>query len=191
MAQANRWRDGSEASVNPELASVVRRNVRALLEMRQRAEREQSVEDRIAAAITRFTGSLWFVYLHLLLLAGWLAANLQLISGIRPWDPYPFVMLAMIASVEAIFLSTFVLISQNRMAALDARRAELDLQINLLAEHEITRLMELSDAIARHLGVEVGRDSELDELKRDVPPETILREIENVEEELDRSSVAE
>ena len=74
----------------------------------------------------------------------------------RPFDPFPFVMLAMIASVEAIFLSTFVLISRNRQARLAERRAELDLQISLLAEHEITRLVERLEAVAEHLGVEQG-----------------------------------
>ena len=78
-----------------------------------------------------------FVYLHLALFGGWIIVNLGLIPGLRPFDP-SFVVLAMVASVEAIFLSTFVLISQNRMAAAADRRADLDLQVSLLAEHEIT-----------------------------------------------------
>ena len=77
--------------------------------------------------------------------------------GLRPFDPFPFVMLAMAASVEAIFLSTFVLISQNRMAELADKRADLDLQINLLSEHEITRLVKLLDAVAKRLGIPTTR----------------------------------
>ena len=83
----------------------------------------------------------------------------------------------MVASVEAIFLSTFVLISQNRMQAQAEQRAELDLQISLLAEHEVTQLMTLLDAVARHLRVETG-DPEIEEVKQDVDPRAVLRAIE-------------
>jgi uncharacterized membrane protein len=82
------------------------------------------------------------------------------------------------ASVEAIFLSTFVLISQNRMSAAADKRADLDLQISLLAEHEITKLTALVSAIADRVGVEVKGDDELDEVKQDVSPEAVLDEIE-------------
>src|SRR5438045_2164696 len=132
----------------PELSDIVHRNIRALLEVRKEFERQKRVEERVADCITAFTGSLRFVYMHAALFAAWIVVNLGWVPGVRPFDPFPFVMLAMLASVEAIFLSTFVLISQNRMAALAERRAELDLQINLLAEHEITRLIQLVDAIA-------------------------------------------
>jgi uncharacterized membrane protein len=89
----------------------------------------------------------------------------------------------MAASVEAIFLSTFVLIAQNQMTAQSERRADLDLQTSLLAEHEITRLIHMVDAIATRVGAQAGRDEQLDELKQDVRPETVLDEIERVEDE--------
>ena len=84
----------------------------------------------------------------------------------------------MMASVEAIFLSTFVLISQNRMSAAADKRADLDLQISLLAEHEITRLVTLVSGIADRMGVNTEADAELDEIKQDVAPEAVLDEIE-------------
>jgi uncharacterized membrane protein len=84
----------------------------------------------------------------------------------------------MAASVEAIFLSTFVLISQNRMAAEAEKRAELDLQISLLAEHEVTKLITLISAMADRMGIETDRDPELPELRRNVAPESVLDEIE-------------
>jgi uncharacterized membrane protein len=93
------------------------------------------------------------------------------------FDP-SFVVLAMAASVEAIFLSTFVLISQNRMGAAADKRADLDLQINLLAEHELTKLAELTSAIAMHLGIPASADPEIEEIKKDVAPEAVLDEIE-------------
>ncbi len=167
-----------------ELAGVVHRNIRALLEVRREFERRKRRRDRIADAITGFTGSMTFVYLHAALFGGWILVNTGIVPGWKPFDPFPFVMLAMFASVEAIFLSTFVLISQNRMAELAERRAELDLQINLLAEHEITRLITLADGIAAHLGVREGRAPQLDELKRDVTPEKVLAEIEQTRERL-------
>jgi uncharacterized membrane protein len=82
------------------------------------------------------------------------------------------------ASVEAIFLSTFVLISQNRMAAVADKRADLDLQISLLAEHEITKVATLVTAIAGRMGVQTEVDEELDEIQQDVAPEAVLDEIE-------------
>ncbi|HEX8579385.1 MAG TPA: DUF1003 domain-containing protein, partial [Allosphingosinicella sp.] len=83
------------------------RNIEALRE-RRRAQREGAgLQERVADAITGFTGSMKFVYLHLALFGGWIALNLGAVPGIAPWDP-SFVILAMMASVEAIFLSTFV-----------------------------------------------------------------------------------
>jgi uncharacterized membrane protein len=109
------------------------------------------------------------------------------------WLPLPkfdptFVVLAMVASVEAIFLSTFVLITQNRMAALVEKRAELDLQVSLLAEHEITRLIHLVSAIGEHLGLEEANDPELAELKKDVHPERVLDKIDRAATEQYRNS---
>jgi len=155
------------------LASVLERNIDALRSKRHEDERKASLQDRIAELITRFSGSMAFVYMHLVLVAGWVAINLGIIPLIPVFDP-TFVILATFASVEAIFLSTFVLISQNRAAAEADRRAELDLQTNLLSEHEITRLLTLTRAIAAHLGIEEADDPELEELERHVAPEKVL-----------------
>jgi uncharacterized membrane protein len=118
-----------------------------------------------------------FVYVHLLILLAWIGANVGLIPGAPRFDR-TFVILATAASVEAIFLSTFVLISQNRAAAAADRRADLDLQINLLTEHEVTRLINLTAAIADKLGVEASKDPHLEELQRDVAPEAVLDTLE-------------
>jgi uncharacterized membrane protein len=159
------------------LASALERNIR-VIDLRREAEaRDATPEERIADAVTRFTGSMRSVYLHLLVFGFWIVANVGLVPGIVPWDA-SLVVLAMIASVEAIFLSTFVLISQNRMAAAADKRADLDLQIDLLAEHEVTKLIAMTAAIAEHLGVSTSADTEVDELKRDVAPEAVLDELE-------------
>ena len=161
----------------PGLSSVLERNIQALKARRGREEAEATAQERIADAITRFTGSMLFVYLHLAFFGFWIIANLGWVPGVPKWDE-SFVVLAMMASVEAIFLSTFVLISQNRMSAASDKRADLDLQISLLAEHEITKLKALVSAIADRVGVEVKGDDELDEVKQDVSPEAVLDEIE-------------
>lgn len=133
------------------MAQVVERNIHALMERRQQQERDMSREESIADKVTRFTGSLPFVYVHLALFGIWILWNLK-VFGLAPFDP-SFVVLAMFASVEAIFLSTFVLISQNRMAAKADQRAELDLQVSLLAEHEITRLITLVTLMAKKMDI--------------------------------------
>jgi uncharacterized membrane protein len=160
------------------LNTALYRNIDALRRRHEEEERAATAHDRMAHRITRFAGSFGFVYLHLILYGSWLIANLGWVSGVKPWDR-SFIILSMAASVEAIFLSTFVLISQNRMAEENDRRAALDLQVNLLAEHEVTRLIRQTSAIADKLGVEVH--DEIEELKRDIAPEAVLEAIENAE----------
>lgn len=164
-------------------ARVVERNIAALIERRQQEDRRRRAQDRAADLITRFTGSMPFVYLHLALYAAWIFTNLGLLpglGGLKGFDP-GFTVLAMEASVEAIFLSTFVLISQNRMQALADKRADLDLQVSLLAEHEVTELIRMVRAMADRMGVAEARNPELDELSQDVRPETVLSRMEAAE----------
>jgi len=174
-------RVGSPTSPPPSpegLSSVLERNIHALQTRRNREEENASTQDRIADAITRFTGSMTFVFLHLAAFGFWIVANLGWIPGIPKWDE-SFVVLAMIASVEAIFLSTFVLISQNRMAAAADKRADLDLQISLLAEHEITKLAAMVAGIASHVGVKTEVDADVQEIKQNVAPEAVLDRLES------------
>jgi uncharacterized membrane protein len=162
-----------------ELAGVVHENIRALVEVRKQFARGRSLQEKVADAITGFAGSMAFVYFHIAFYGFWFTANTRLIPGLKPWDPFPFVMMAMIASVEAIFLTTFILISQNRMQAVAEKRNDLDLQINLLSEHEMTRSIELIERIARHLNV--PNIPEVGELKKDVSPKSVLEEMEREE----------
>ena len=159
------------------VAPVVARNIRALCERREREAAQASVQTRIADAITRFAGTMLFVYVHLAAVLFWIFANLGWIAGVPEWDP-SFTVLAMVASVEAIFLSTFVLITQNRMSAAANKRADLDLQISLLAEHELTELTVLVSEIAKQLGVKSAAEREIEEVKTEVVPEVVLDRIE-------------
>src|SRR5918999_4162058 len=161
-----------EGSPHTGMARVRERNIRALLARRRQEEQQANWQDRLADRITAFTGSLWFVYCHLAIYGLWILANLPGVP-LPHFDP-TYVILAMAASVEAIFLSTFILITQNRMTAQAAKRADLDLQVSLLAEHEITRLITLVTAMAKRMGIDAAQDPELAERPRGVAPEQVV-----------------
>jgi uncharacterized membrane protein len=156
---------------------VVHGNIEMLLKSRKQYEQSKTLTDRVADWITKWSGSMTFVYLHVFFFGLWIAANVG-IFNVSPFDPFPFGMLTTVVSLEAIFLSTFVLVSQNREAAIAERREELDLQIDLLSEREITRILQLVDAIAKRLEIELEEPEDLQELKADTSPEEILQEID-------------
>jgi uncharacterized membrane protein len=116
--------------------------------------RLRETEDRIAGKITDFAGSMLFVYIHTLWFVLWIAINAGLLVamrvGVLPFDPFPFGLLTLVVSLEAIFLSTFVMIAQNRQSAVADRRAEADYQVNVQAEAEIARLMHLVETLVLH-----------------------------------------
>ena len=173
----------SQNKKNGRLAKIIEQNIRTIVNNRQIAASQRTIEERIADAITAFSGRMYFVYFHVLWFGVWLLINLGFF-GMKPFDPYPFGLLTMIVSLEAIFLSTFVLISQNRISAEADRRADLDLQIGLLAEHELTRVLVMLDAIQDKLGIENDTDTELLELERNVRPEEVLDEMDRRQREI-------
>lgn len=168
---------------SPGLARV-ERNIQALLARRREEEGSRGLEARIAHAITRAIGDMRFVYLNLIGFALWIGINLGWLSVIPRFDP-TLAMLAIIGSIEAIVISTFVLITQNRMAALADKRADLDLQISLLTEHEITQLIALVTPMAERMGIEAAQNPELAELAQDVPPEKVMDKMEAHERAID------
>jgi uncharacterized membrane protein len=123
----------------------------------ERAELSQrSPGERIGETITRTAANTWVIAAHAVWFGFWILANSDLIPGITPFDPFPFPLLTTAVSLEAIFLTLFVLASQNRMSRHSDKRAELDLQINLLAEREMTAVLVLLQDIAKHLQVKVS-----------------------------------
>jgi len=161
---------------NPGLTRVVERNIRRIAQLRRVAEESRSLQDKVADGITAFVGSMAFVYIHGMIFIAWIWVNLA--SGKHALDPYPFPLLTLAVSLEAIFLSTFVLVSQNRMQATGDDRDDLDLQIDLLSEYEITRSLRLIRAMAEKMGISEAEDPELDELAEPIKPQTILREMD-------------
>lgn len=167
------------------LDRVIEQNIQTLREERRRLEARTPRSVRFADKVTAFAGSIWSIVIHTVVYAAWIVANSGWIPGITPWDPYPFELLITAMSAEAIYLTTFVLISQNRMAKLDEERVELDLQINLLAEHEVTRILSLVDDIAKHLGLESARDPALPPLLEEVAAAKVLERLDDLREQPD------
>lgn len=163
------------------MGATLRQNIEDLT-ARQRKDAERApFSDKVADRITRFTGSMTFVVLHLVLFGLWITINLGVLPVLPRFDP-TFVALAMVASVEAIFLSTFVLISQNRMAATADRRADLDLHVSLLAEHELTKLAALVARIAEKFDIPAD-DPAFTEIHADVEPVQVLEALDESRKE--------
>jgi uncharacterized membrane protein len=166
---------------NPALSKVIEQNIRTMIYLRRKAAYERSLQDHIADAFTSFSGRMIFVYVHVVWFGVWILLNTGSI-GVHPFDPFPYGLLTMIVSLEAIFLSTFVLISQNRLSEETEHRADLDLHIGLLTEHELTRVLQMLDAIQDKMGIENHVESELADLEMETKPEDVLAEIERLQQ---------
>lgn len=166
---------------NPAISKVIERNIRTIIDLRTKAARERSLQTRLADFITSFSGRMIFVYVHIAWFGIWILLNTGRL-GVRAFDPFPYGLLTMIVSLEAIFLSTFVLISQNRMGEETERRADLDLHIGLLTEHELTRVLQMLDVIQDKLGIVDHENSELADLEMETKPEDVLAEIHRLQQ---------
>jgi len=165
---------------NPSLSKVIEHNIRTLAYLRLQASRAKGLQVRLADAITQFSGRLVFVYVHIVWFGLWILLNTGHL-GVPVFDPFPYGLLTMIVSLEAIFLSTFVLITQNRASEEAESRANLSLQIGLLTEHEVTRVLQMLDAIQDKLGIDNHAESELADLEMETKPEDVLAEIERLQ----------
>jgi len=152
-------------------------NIQAIIELEERQEQERSFSDRIAGAVATFAGTVIFVVVHLVWFALWTSINLGLLKAVPAFDPYPFQLLCMLVSLEGVLLSTFVLIKQNRMSNRADRRAHLDLQVNLLTEKEVTKVIQLLQRISEHMGLEQQVDRETRELGEITAVADLAREL--------------
>lgn len=155
---------------------LTERNVQAIAQLEQAARQERSGSDKFADAVARFCGSVTFLWTHVAGFGVWIAVNTW--PGGPRFDPFPFTFLTLVVSLEAIFLSTFILISQNQETRLAERRNHLDLQINLLAEQENTRMLKMLTAIAGALGVKVEHDPDAKVLEEPTRPESLVQQID-------------
>jgi uncharacterized membrane protein len=159
-------------------ADLTRENVRAMRRLEEIAVAQRTTADRIAEFVARFCGSITFVWIHAILFTLWVGWNV--LPGLPRFDPYPFTFLTLCVSLEAIFLSSFILISQNYEMRVSERRSQLDLQINLLSEQENTKMLQMLERMARKLGIEPDAEeaAELRMLETATRPETLARQID-------------
>jgi uncharacterized membrane protein len=181
QSQLNRKEKKGQEKDNPALSKVIEKNIRTIIHLRTKAARERNLQSIIADAITSFLGRMIFAYVHIVWFGIWILLNTGWF-GLRAFDPFPYGLLTMVVSLEAIFLSTFVLISQNRLGEETERRADLDLHIGLLTEHELTRVLQMLDAIQDKLGVVDHANSELADLEMETKPEDALAEIHRLQQ---------
>ncbi len=170
------------------LGEHVARSVEEITRLEGRDEIQMGWSDHLANTVTALSGSMLFVWLHIAWFAAWIVMNTPGL-GLR-FDPFPFGFLTMVVSLEAIFLSTFVLISQNRQAIRADRRAKVDLQVNLIAEQEVTKLIQLVAAIHDHLGLRNEPDQELKAMTNPTYVEDLADAADRAEDKQDPGSTA-
>jgi len=150
-------------------------NINTIIRLEENALKQRTFADRISDAIANFVGSIPFVAIHVAWFGVWVGLNL----GFWRFDPYPFALLCMLVSLEGVLLSTFVLIKQNRMSQRADHRSHLDLQINLLAEKEVTKVLQLQRLICQRLGIEeANADQEVLELSNITAVGNLARQLE-------------
>lgn len=138
--------------------SITDKNIEDINKLEKQAVLERTRSERFAGQVTHFAGSMLFIVLHLVWFVVWISFNIGVVPGIRPWDPFPFSFLTLVVSLEAIFLSLLVLMTQNRLTKDADKRAHLDLQVNMLAEEESTATLQMLEKICKHLGIAYEAD---------------------------------
>jgi uncharacterized membrane protein len=141
---------------------------------------KRTLSERAGDAVAALAGSLVFVMIHVLLVLTWILINVQGVQWIPRFDPYPFSLLGMIVSVEAVVLSSFILMRQNRMSKRAERRDHLNLQVDLISEKEITKLLQMVRAICERMGLKnIAEDKELREFSQATSVETLTQRLED------------
>jgi uncharacterized membrane protein len=156
---------------------LTRRNVERIQSLEREEHGKATTADRVADAIANFVGSVAFVWVTVLLIGGWVVGNLLVPPDDRI-DSFPFPLLTLVLSIEAIFLSIFILMSQNRAARVSEKRSHLDLQLNLLSEQENTKMLLMLEDIAKAVGHRTPSDPEVQVLEQATEPEALSRQID-------------
>jgi uncharacterized membrane protein len=157
--------------------SVAKRNIEAISELEHQAVARRSTAQRFSEAVVDFAGSIRFMLVQAVAVAAWIGWNLPSLSPLPVFDPYPFSLLGVAGSIEAIFLSLFILTGQKRLQRQADHRAHLDLQISMLSEAEATKTLEMLTALCAHFGLAQAEDSETLELAARINPEGLLTDI--------------
>jgi uncharacterized membrane protein len=154
------------------------RHIQAISALEHQALERRSGAEKISDLIVSQAGRVWAIIVHVAWFAVWIVWNSGRVHGVRLFDPFPYMGLSTIVSLEAIFLSLFILVSQNRASRRADERAHLDLQVNLLSEREATKMLQLLQALCAFHGLSAADDAEVTELLRETEPAIIARELE-------------
>jgi uncharacterized membrane protein len=146
--------------------------------IKAKANAKRTGVEKLADFMTSKFGSPVFLFFNILLFAVWLIINLEFVEGIIPFDPFPFSLLTTAVSLEAIILAIFVLISQNRTAKIDDLREETELQLNIIAEKEVTKLIKMMALLLEKQGIDLSQDPELHKMLRPISEEEIEKRLE-------------
>ncbi len=166
---------------------LTKRNIETIAQLEAAAKQDRTRPEAIVDAVTYFFGRMSVVYIHFAWFGIWIVLN-TLMPKKEHFDPFPFPFLTSAVSLEAIFLSIFILISQNRQSRVDERRNHLELQINLLSEQENTKMLWLLERIAGHVGVDISDDPDVKILGEATEPERMLEQIDQTLEEAEKQA---
>jgi uncharacterized membrane protein len=158
-------------------ASTTHRNIRTISAIEREVLAQRSFAARVGDLIANHAGRMWFIAAHAVWFAIWIGLNMK--GHGSAFDPFPFALLTMIVSLESIFLSLFILMSQNRSSQQADQRNHLDLQINLLSEHENTKMLQMLVALCEHHGLAISKDQEISELARRTEPREVIEDIKS------------
>jgi uncharacterized membrane protein len=161
---------------------TVQRRRKAIKSFKAKADAKRTATEKFADLLTAKFGTITFLALNFIWFTVWITINTGNFFGVREFDPFPFGLLTMIVSLEAIGLAIVVLISQNREARISELREEIELQLNTVSEGEVTKLINLMALLLEKQGVDISNDPEL---KRMLKPMDSAEMIRQLEEELD------
>jgi uncharacterized membrane protein len=181
MSNASESRKNFETGSASSVDKLTQRNIEAVRQLEEAAKEERTASDRVAEVIAKFCGSMTFVWVHVVWFGIWVLINVM--PGLPHIDPFPFTFLTLVVSLEAIFLSTFILISQNHDTKISERRNHLDLQINLLSEQENTQMLTMLRAIAEKVGANLSYDEQVRAMSEETKPQQLVKQIKEREED--------
>ena len=181
MSNAPESKHNFETDSASSVDQLTQRNIEAVRQLEEAAKEERTASDRVAEVIAKFCGSMTFVWVHVAWFGIWVLINVM--PGLPHIDPFPFTFLTLVVSLEAIFLSTFILISQNHDTKISERRNHLDLQINLLSEQENTQMLTMLRAIAEKVGVNLSQDEQVRAMSEETKPQKLVKQIKEREED--------
>jgi len=181
MSNAPESKHNFETDSASSVDQLTQRNIEAVRQLEEAAKEERTASDRVAEVIAKFCGSMTFVWVHVAWFGIWVLINVM--PGLPHIDPFPFTFLTLVVSLEAIFLSTFILISQNHDTKISERRNHLDLQINLLSEQENTQMLTMLRAIAEKVGANLSDDEQARAMSEETKPQKLVKQIKEREED--------